>query len=66
MADTALVLGGGGAVGPAWTVGLPAGLGHAGTDLAGADVTIGTSAGSLIGSRIARCGRADNGVDGHT
>ncbi len=53
MRDRALVLGGGGAVGLAWTVGLLAGLGQAGVDLAGADVTIGTSAGSVIGARTA-------------
>ncbi|MET8753963.1 patatin-like phospholipase family protein [Streptomyces sp. NPDC004667] len=53
MADTALVLGGGGAVGLAWTVGMLAGLAEAGLDLSGADVTIGTSAGSVIGARLA-------------
>ncbi|MEU8496255.1 patatin-like phospholipase family protein [Streptomyces lavendulae] len=53
MADTALVLGGGGTIGLAWTVGILAGLAEAGLDLSGADVTIGTSAGSVIGSRLA-------------
>ncbi|MFE2288900.1 patatin-like phospholipase family protein [Streptomyces sp. NPDC059443] len=53
MADTALVLGGGGAVGLAWTVGMVAGLAEAGVDLTTADVTIGTSAGSVIGARLA-------------
>ncbi|MFF4102814.1 patatin-like phospholipase family protein [Streptomyces sp. NPDC001903] len=53
MMDTALVLGGGGAVGLAWTVGMLAGLQQAGIDLSGADVTIGTSAGSVIGARLA-------------
>ncbi|MFE2849985.1 patatin-like phospholipase family protein [Streptomyces lavendulae] len=52
MADTALVLGGGGTIGLAWTVGILAGLAEAGLDLSGADVTIGTSAGSVIGSRL--------------
>ncbi|MFD8289380.1 patatin-like phospholipase family protein [Streptomyces lavendulae] len=52
MADTALVLGGGGTIGFAWTVGILAGLAEAGLDLSGADVTIGTSAGSVIGSRL--------------
>ncbi|MFD9409779.1 patatin-like phospholipase family protein [Streptomyces sp. NPDC059989] len=52
MTDTALVLGGGGAVGLAWTVGILAGLAEAGLDLSGADVTIGTSAGSVIGARF--------------
>ncbi|CAM5648370.1 patatin [Streptomyces avidinii] len=53
MADRALVLGGGGAVGLAWTVGMLAGLERAGIALSRADVTIGTSAGSVIGSRLA-------------
>ncbi|MFB0627071.1 patatin-like phospholipase family protein [Streptomyces sp. AB3(2024)] len=53
MTDTALVLGGGGAVGLAWTVGMLAGLAEAGLDLSGADVTIGTSAGSVVGARLA-------------
>ncbi|MGO4457923.1 patatin-like phospholipase family protein [Streptomyces sp. M-16] len=53
MTDTALVLGGGGAVGLSWTVGVLAGLAEAGLDLSGADVTIGTSAGSVIGARLA-------------
>ncbi|MFI5763985.1 patatin-like phospholipase family protein [Streptomyces sp. NPDC051563] len=53
MATTALVLGGGGAVGLAWTVGMPAGPADEGADLSGADTTIGTSAGSVIGARLA-------------
>ncbi|MEV8533213.1 patatin-like phospholipase family protein [Streptomyces sp. NPDC051211] len=52
MTNTALVLGGGGAVGLAWTVGMLAGLAEEGLDLSGADVTIGTSAGSVIGARL--------------
>ncbi|MFF1693424.1 patatin-like phospholipase family protein [Streptomyces sp. NPDC058257] len=50
---TALVLGGGGPVGGAWMTGVLAGLTDAGIDLGRADVTIGTSAGSIYGSRIA-------------
>ncbi|WP_330300220.1 patatin-like phospholipase family protein [Streptomyces sp. NBC_00503] len=53
MADTALVLGGGGTIGLAWTVGMMAGLAEAGIDLSCADVTIGTSAGSVLGARLA-------------
>ncbi|MEV6957156.1 patatin-like phospholipase family protein [Streptomyces sp. NPDC051183] len=53
MADTALVLGGGGTAGGAWTVGMLAGLAEAGLDLSRADVLIGTSAGAVIATRIA-------------
>src|SRR5215217_8191099 len=49
----ALVLGGGGPVGVAWEVGLLAGLADAGVDLADADRIIGTSAGSIVGARLA-------------
>jgi NTE family protein len=50
---TALVLGGGGITGIAWEIGLMAGLADAGVDLAGADLVVGTSAGSVVGARIA-------------
>lgn len=53
MADTALVLGGGGAVGGAWAAGVLAGLTEAGIDVAAADVVIGTSAGAVLGSCLA-------------
>jgi NTE family protein len=49
----ALVLGGGGPVGIAWESGLVAGLAQAGVDLGRADVTMGTSAGSFVGARLA-------------
>jgi NTE family protein len=49
----ALVLGGGGPVGIAWESGLIAGLAQAGVDLAEADFTLGTSAGSFVGARLA-------------
>ncbi|MER6352221.1 patatin-like phospholipase family protein [Streptomyces sp. NPDC001634] len=52
MADTALVLGGGGPVGGAWLAGVLAGLAEAGIDLTGADLVIGTSAGAIFGSRL--------------
>ncbi len=47
---TALVLGGGGITGIAWEVGLLAGLAEAGVDLSGADLVVGTSAGSVVGA----------------
>ena len=56
MDRRALVLGGGGVTGIAWETGLIAGLAERGIDLAAADVIIGTSAGSVVGTDIA-CGR---------
>jgi NTE family protein len=56
MGKRALVLGGGGVTGVAWEIGLIAGLAGLGIDLAGADVIIGTSAGSVVGADIA-CGQ---------
>ncbi|MEU9287945.1 patatin-like phospholipase family protein [Streptomyces sp. NPDC048275] len=53
MADTALVLGGGGLTAYAWQVGMLAGLADAGVDLGGADVLAGTSAGSLLAVELA-------------
>ncbi|WP_101258462.1 patatin-like phospholipase family protein [Streptomyces barkulensis] len=53
MADRALVLGSGGHAGGAWQVGVLAGLAAAGVDLAGADTVIGTSAGAVVGARLA-------------
>lgn len=50
---TALVLGGGGITGIAWEIGLMAGLADAGLDLSGADLVVGTSAGSVVGARLA-------------
>jgi NTE family protein len=49
---TALVLGGGGITGIAWEIGVMLGLARAGVDLTDADVVIGTSAGSVVGSQI--------------
>jgi NTE family protein len=49
---TALVLGGGGITGIAWEIGLLAGLAEAGTDLSGADLVVGTSAGSVVGPQL--------------
>jgi NTE family protein len=49
---TALVLGGGGITGIAWEIGLLAGLADAGIDLTGADLVVGTSAGSVVGAQV--------------
>ena len=49
---TALVLGGGGITGIAWEIGVLAGLAEAGIDLTGADLVVGTSAGSVVGAQI--------------
>lgn len=48
----ALVLGGGGSVGIAWEVGVLSALADAGIDPAAADVIVGTSAGSVVGTHI--------------
>ncbi|MGZ5399545.1 MAG: patatin-like phospholipase family protein [Nocardioides sp.] len=52
MTRTALVLGGGGIAGIAWELGILAGLARAGVDLTGADLVVGTSAGSVVGSQL--------------
>ncbi len=49
----ALVLGGGGPVGIGWESGVLAGLAAAGFDLSGADLIVGTSAGSFVGAALA-------------
>jgi NTE family protein len=49
----ALVLGGGGVTGIAWETGLVHGLAEAGVDLAGADLLVGTSAGSVVAAQLA-------------
>jgi NTE family protein len=51
--DFALVLSGGGVTGVAWETGLLKGLRDAGLDLTGADLIVGTSAGSIVGTQIA-------------
>ncbi len=52
MTSRALVLGGGGPVGVAWESGLLAGMEDAGMDVAAADLIVGTSAGSVVGSQL--------------
>jgi NTE family protein len=49
----ALVLGGGGPVGEAWESGIIAGLKDRGINLANADLIVGTSAGAIVGARLA-------------
>jgi len=46
------VLGGGGVTGVAWEIGVIEGLRRSGVDLSTADVIIGTSAGSVVGTRL--------------
>ena len=53
MATRALVLGGGGVIGVAWETGLLAGLQEHGVDLTTADLIVGTSAGSIVGTQVA-------------
>jgi NTE family protein len=48
----ALVLGGGGITGVAWEIGLLYGLAEEGVDLAEADLTVGTSAGSVVAAQL--------------
>ena len=52
MGERALVLGGGGAAGNAWVIGVIAGLFDAGLDVTEADLVIGTSAGSTAAVQI--------------
>ena len=50
--ERALVLGGGGSTGNAWLIGVVAGLSAAGLDVASADLTVGTSAGSTAAAQL--------------
>lgn len=52
----ALVLGGGGPLGVAWESGLIAGFAQGGVDLGEADFILGTSAGAIVGARLASGG----------
>lgn len=52
MSERALVLGGGGASGNAWTIGVIAGLFDGGLDVTQAELIIGTSAGSTAAAQI--------------
>lgn len=53
MTSRALVLGGGGPVGIGWETGMLRGLAEEGIHLAEADLIVGTSAGSVVGSQLA-------------
>lgn len=54
--NVALVLGGGGAAGNAWLIGVIAGLAEAGLDLSeAADLVIGTSAGATAAAQVRSC-----------
>ncbi|MDL4774043.1 patatin-like phospholipase family protein [Actinomadura xylanilytica] len=50
--ERALVLGGGGVAGIAWETGVLAGLAAGGTDVTGADLLLGTSAGSTVAAQV--------------
>src|SRR5438552_5714984 len=52
MGGQALVLGGGGIAGIAWTTGLLVGLASHGQDLTGADLVVGTSAGAAVAAQV--------------
>src|SRR5215831_14625508 len=47
-----LVLGGGGAMGDAWEIAVLAALEESGASVRGADVVVGTSAGSIVGAQV--------------
>jgi NTE family protein len=58
----ALILGGGGITGIAWELGLLAGLRRQGAGLDGADLIVGTSAGSYVGALLATGADLDRAV----
>lgn len=53
MSSQALVLGGGGSIGIAWECGVLKGLADGGVVLSNADLLVGTSAGSVVGTQLA-------------
>jgi NTE family protein len=53
LARSALVLGGGGVLGVAWETGVLAGLRDNGIEVENADLIVGTSAGSVVGTAVA-------------
>lgn len=63
MTGRAVVLGGGGVAGIGWEAGLLCGLADTGVDLGDADMIIGTSAGSVVGTYLAH-GEDPRGVLG--
>ncbi len=58
------MLGGGGITGIAWELGLLAGLAQDGVDLLGADLIVGTSAGSVVGAQITSGTPIDTPISG--
>ncbi|MFD9790144.1 patatin-like phospholipase family protein [Streptomyces sp. NPDC059070] len=52
MGDTALVLGAGGITGVGWEIGMLYGLAEADVDVTGAELVVGSSAGSVVGAQI--------------
>ncbi len=52
MITRALVLGGGGVAGIAWEIGVLTGLADRGVDVTGADLVVGTSAGSTVAAQV--------------
>ncbi|HEY6623800.1 MAG TPA: patatin-like phospholipase family protein [Acidimicrobiales bacterium] len=52
MSTRALVLGGGGVAGIAWEIGVLTGLADSGVDATGADLVVGTSAGSTVAAQV--------------
>lgn len=53
MTTRALVLGGGGSIGIAWEIGVLKGVHDSDVDLGSADLIVGTSAGSVVGTQLA-------------
>src|SRR5216683_6159469 len=62
--DRAIVLGGGGPVGEAWESGIISGLADKSIDLSGADLILGTSAGAIVGARVASRMPRQDFIDG--
>jgi NTE family protein len=58
-AGRALVIGGGGSIGNAWSVGVLAGLVEAGLDVLSADLVVGTSSGATAAAQVTAAAPAD-------
>jgi NTE family protein len=54
VTKTALILGGGGVLGVSWETGVLNALQQAGVDVTGADLLVGTSAGSIVATQVAQ------------
>ena len=66
MGKNALVLGGGGVLGVSWATGMLVGLAEAGVDAHGADLIVGTSAGSVVGAQVSVGKTLDEMMAGQT